>query len=46
MSNEWRVPDSIKVQEISLEQVPETAKSILTGKHIGRTLVRPGELKS
>lgn len=46
MANEWLVTDGIQVQEISLEQVPETAEAILAGKHVGRTLVRPGGLKA
>lgn len=44
MADEWLVTEGIHVQEISLEQVPETAEAILAGKHVGRTLVRPGGL--
>lgn len=44
MADEWLVAEGMQVQEISLEQVPETAEAILAGKHVGRTLVRLGGL--
>ncbi|MGM0213363.1 YhdH/YhfP family quinone oxidoreductase [Enterococcus sp. AZ109] len=45
MADEWLVAEGIQVQEIALEQVQATADAILTGKHVGRTLVRPGGLE-
>ncbi|MGG5369684.1 YhdH/YhfP family quinone oxidoreductase [Enterococcus sp. AZ196] len=42
MANEWALPASFNVQQIELEQVQETADSLLAGKHVGRTIVALG----
>lgn len=42
LANEWRLPNTFKVQEIELEHVQETADSLLAGEHVGRTIVALG----
>lgn len=39
MADEWTLPADISLQEITLEQVPAVADALLTGKHVGRTIV-------
>lgn len=42
MAGEWAVPTALQVQEIQLEQVLETADALLSGNHVGRTIVALG----
>jgi len=42
MANEWSMPTNFQVEQIELEQVQETADSLLAGKHVGRTVVALG----
>lgn len=42
MANEWSLPANFQVQQIELEQVQETADTLLAGKHVGRTIVALG----
>ncbi|MDG4960469.1 YhdH/YhfP family quinone oxidoreductase [Lactococcus lactis] len=40
LSNEWKVTDSLLLEEISLEAVPEILSKIKNGAHLGRTIVK------
>ncbi|MBT2583236.1 YhdH/YhfP family quinone oxidoreductase [Planococcus sp. ISL-109] len=40
MANEWNISQTTLVDEISLEEVPETIESIKNGEHLGRTIVK------
>lgn len=40
LSNEWKVSDSLLMDEISLEAVPEIISKIKNGAHLGRTIVK------
>lgn len=42
MANEWALSDTINVQQVELDQVQETADSLLAGTHVGRTIVALG----
>ncbi|MGX7012355.1 YhdH/YhfP family quinone oxidoreductase [Lactococcus cremoris] len=40
LSNEWKITDSILLEEVTLESVPETLSKIKNGTHLGRTIVK------
>ena len=40
LANEWKVTDSILLEEISLEAVPDILSKIKNGAHLGRTIVK------
>ena len=40
-----QMADDLVVQEVTLEQLPETATKLLAGTHQGRTLVNVGDQK-
>lgn len=40
LANEWKVSDPLLLEEISLEDVPETLSKIKNGAHLGRTIVK------
>jgi len=40
LANEWKVSDSLLLEEISLEAVPEILSKIKNGAHLGRTIVK------
>lgn len=40
MANDWNISQTALVDEISLEQVPETIEAIKNGEHLGRTIIK------
>lgn len=40
LANEWKVTDSLLLEEIFLEAVPEILSKIKNGAHLGRTIVK------
>lgn len=40
MENEWNISKSTLVNEISLEELPQTIDSIKNGEHLGRTIIK------
>lgn len=40
MANEWNIADTTLINEVPLEEVPETIKAIKNGEHLGRTIVK------
>ncbi|HBI7177925.1 TPA: YhdH/YhfP family quinone oxidoreductase [Listeria monocytogenes] len=39
-ANNWKIVDELKVQEITLEEIPAIIDDIKQGKHLGRTIIK------
>lgn len=40
LANEWNISQTTLVNEIPLEEVPQTIEAIKNGRHLGRTIIR------
>lgn len=40
LANEWNIVDKLHYAEISLQDIPKTAKQLKNGQHIGRTIIK------